>query len=136
MDFPKATIEVTCALIRHDEKFLVTQRGPKMKMPFLWEFPGGKIEPGETPENGIIREIKEELAIEIALIHRLPDCKYEYEEFAIVLIPFVANYLSGEMQLTEHQSFKWLKADELNLPDLAPADVAVVKELVHFLENS
>jgi 8-oxo-dGTP diphosphatase len=136
MNFEKKTIEVACAIIRHEGKFLVTQRGQKMTMPLLWEFPGGKIESGETPENCIHREIKEELSIAVTLFKRLPNCVHEYDRFTIVLIPFLADFFCGTIQLAEHQSFKWLKTDEFALLDWAPADIKVVQELVQFLENS
>ena len=123
-------IEVTCAIILLDEKILVTQRSEKMSLPLKWEFPGGKIEQNETARNCIIREIKEELNIEIELIQRLNDNTYNYKDYTITLIPFIANFKSGDILLNEHKDFKWLEREELLPLDWAPADIAVVENFL------
>lgn len=126
-------IRVTCAIIFHENKILVTQRGPGMKQPFKWEFPGGKIEDGETDEACILRELKEELNISATLTGKLKDCFYDYGDFQITLIPFTAEFKSGKLTLSEHMNFAWLSPDELTSLDWAPADVEVVGELLNSL---
>ena len=123
-------IEVTCAIILKENKILVTQRSDKMKLPLKWEFPGGKIEKNETDENCLLREIREELNLEIEIIEKLESKSFDYETFSINLIPFVAKYLSGEIVLAEHNDFKWLVKEELNFLDWAAADIPVLDEFL------
>lgn len=123
-------IQVTCAIIKFNDKFLVVQRSENMKLPLKWEFPGGKIEEGETAEECIIREIKEELGIKIELIHRLNTSDFNYPDFSIELIPFLANYISGEINLTEHKQFLLLERNKLRNLDWAEADIPILNELL------
>lgn len=121
-------IKVTCAIILFDEKILVVQRSENMKLPLKWEFPGGKIEKEESEADCIIREIKEELNIEIELISRLTPSNFDYANFSIQLIPFTAKYLAGNIKLTEHKQYQFLKKNELKDLDWAEADIPILKE--------
>lgn len=123
-------MEVACAIILSGDKILVTQRSEKMKLPLKREFLGGKIEENETAENCLVREIKEELKIEIEILERLESNYFAYENFSIKLIPFVTKYMKGEIQLMEHKDFKWLPKEELKLLDWASADFPVVEEVL------
>jgi 8-oxo-dGTP diphosphatase len=126
-------IKVTCAIIVNaDGLVFAAQRSPTMSLPLKWEFPGGKIEPGETAEACLIREIKEELHVDIEIVASLPTNTHQYPNVAILLIPFVCRITTGEIILKEHLDFKWLSKDELLALDWAEADVAVVK---YYLEN-
>jgi 8-oxo-dGTP diphosphatase len=125
----KSTISVVCAIIIYQEKILAVQRGPNMALPLKWEFPGGKIELNETEEACIKREIREELNIEILLLEKLSNSYYDYPNFSINLIPFVAQYISGELMLKEHKSYQLLTLGELDSLDWAEADLPIVKEL-------
>lgn len=123
-------IDVTCALIFLGNKILVTQRSEKMKLPLKWEFPGGKLEENENEADCIKREILEEINIEIEVVKKLSNSVYDYESFKINLIPFIANYVSGEIILSEHKDYKLLdKAELLNL-DWAEADLPIVEEFL------
>jgi 8-oxo-dGTP diphosphatase len=122
-------LQVTCAVILIDNKILAVQRGEQMKLPLKWEFPGGKIEPNESEEECIKREVKEELNIEIVLLKKLSNSFHDYPNFSIELIPFVAQYLSGKLVLKEHQSYQLLKLAELGNLDWAEADIPIVKQL-------
>lgn len=122
-------VSVACAIIIYNEKIIAVQRGPKMSLPLKWEFPGGKIEKNETEEACIKREIKEELNIEIVLLKKLSTSFYDYPNISIELIPFVAQYLSGDIVLKEHQSYQLLNLAELSNLDWAEADLPIVKEL-------
>ncbi|MCX6245254.1 MAG: (deoxy)nucleoside triphosphate pyrophosphohydrolase [Bacteroidetes bacterium] len=124
-------IDVTCAIIIKQGKILATQRSEKMKLPLKWEFPGGKIEHNETAIDCIIRELKEELNIEIEVLKKLSPHPYDYGEFIINLIPFVSIYLSGTIVLNEHKEYKWLSRDELKSVDWAPADIPVLAEFLN-----
>lgn len=128
----KKLINVTCAIIISDDKILVTQRSEKMKLPLKWEFPGGKLEENETEEQCIVREILEEINIEIEIVKRLSDSVFDYGTFKINLIPFIANYKKGEIKLLEHKSYKLLSKIELVNLDWAEADLPIVEELLKF----
>lgn len=116
-------IDVTCAIIEHNHHVLITQRGPEMNLAGKWEFPGGKVEPGESLENCIIREIKEELHIDIRVKESLSPNEYEGK---IRLIPFICEWIGGEISLTEHTAYQWIKWDLLVYKDWADADIPIV----------
>ncbi len=124
------SLKVTCAIITDHQKILVTQRGPGMKLAGKWEFPGGKVEEGESEEQCLVREISEELNISIRITQKLTSYNHDYGDFRIELIPFVAEYVSGELTLREHAKFLWLLPEELKNLDWAEADVRVVEELI------
>lgn len=123
-------IQVTCAIILFNEKILVVQRSDKMKLPLKWEFPGGKIEKGEDKEDCIKREIKEELNIKIDLISQLTSSYYSYPKFSIELIPFIANYVGGEIKLAEHKNYLLLEKEKLKGLDWAEADIPILNEFL------
>lgn len=124
-------IGVTCAIIIDKEnKILATQRSASMKLPLKWEFPGGKIEAGETPEECLTREIKEELNIDINITGSLQWFEHHYETFSIRLFPFLCEVKAGEIKLTEHSAYVWLRTGDLVGLDWAEADLPLVKELL------
>ncbi|MHB8207725.1 (deoxy)nucleoside triphosphate pyrophosphohydrolase [Mucilaginibacter sp.] len=120
-------INVCCALIHNKlNEVLVTQRSSSMSLPLKWEFPGGKIEPNESPKQCIIREIKEELDIKITVKELLPASQFKYPSIVINLIPFICEHKDGVIILKEHADFKWLNRNELLDLEWADADVAIV----------
>lgn len=123
-------IKVICAIITIDGKILAVQRSRQMSMPMKWEFPGGKIEPAETEIECIKREIHEELNIEIKVMDKLQPSVYTYPDFTIELIPYTANYVSGELKLKEHNGYLLLNRDELDTLDWAEADWPIVQEVM------
>ncbi len=126
--------EVTCAIIEHNNKVLVTQRSEKMALPLNWEFPGGKIEKGETAEDCLIREILEELNINIKITKQLNSNTHQYSEDKVIkLIPFICELTGGEIKLTEHANFLWLSKSELIKLDWAEADIPILNEYLNII---
>lgn len=123
-------ITVACAIIISNQKILAVQRGKLMDMANYWEFPGGKLLPNEMPSNCIIREVEEELHIHIKPIEQLSTVYYKYPQKSIKLIPFICQQISGTLQLTEHQNYKWCSPQELQTLHWSAADIPVVKELL------
>jgi 8-oxo-dGTP diphosphatase len=120
---------VACAIILNSQnKVIVCQRSTSMHLPLKWEFPGGKVELNEKPEECLIREIKEELDIEISVIRQLSINDHHYLDKSIRLIPFICRYLSGEIKLKEHANFKYLDKENLLDLDWAEADIPILNE--------
>lgn len=121
------TIKVVAAIIRCDGKIFATQRGYG-DFKDGWEFPGGKVESGEKPEDAIVREIKEELGADIKVTGFLTTIEHDYPQFHLSMDCFWAELENGtKMTLLEHEAAKWLAVDELDSVDWLPADVKVVE---------
>jgi 8-oxo-dGTP diphosphatase len=130
-------IKVTCAVIRNDEEqVLVVQRGENTDHPLKWEFPGGKIESGESEEECILREIQEELSMEIVICSRLDNVTYDYGKKKIILIPFVCDTLDELPVLNEHAAFRWVGCHELVDIDFSEADIPVAENYAGKLGSS
>jgi 8-oxo-dGTP diphosphatase len=129
-------INVTCAVIRNEEdEILVVQRGEATDHPFKWEFPGGKLAPEETEEECIIREVKEELSMEIVLCGRLSEVEHDYGHKQIKLIPFICDTLDELPFLSEHVAYKWLNDKDLLSVDFSEADVFVAANYLERIGN-
>ena len=122
----RSHIEVTCAIIEQDGLVLAAQRSRSMRMPLKWEFPGGKIEPGEEPEACLHRELYEEMGLRVAVRRVMPTSTHRYSTFTVTLHPFVCSIVSGEMSLNEHRAAAWLKPEELPALNWLEADLAIV----------
>lgn len=124
-------IKVTCAIIRNDDdQVLVVQRGAGTDHPFKWEFPGGKLRDSETEEECIIREIREELSLDIILVDALTPVEHDYGHKKVRLIPFICDTLMDLPVLHEHNDYKWLTGTELGNVDFSEADIPVAKEYI------
>lgn len=121
-------IEVVAAIIKHDNKILATQRGYG-DFKGGWEFPGGKMEVGETPQEALIREIKEELDTEIEVNEFVDTVEYDYPNFHLTMHCFIATVVSGDLVLKEHKAAKWLTKETLNSVVWLPADLGLIKKL-------
>ncbi|WP_150451584.1 (deoxy)nucleoside triphosphate pyrophosphohydrolase [Arenibacter lacus] len=126
-------VEVVCAVILKDDKILIAQRSEEMKLPLKWEFPGGKLNNGEDEERAIVREIKEELNIEILPLKRISSNIHDYGTFKIKLTAYLCDYISGEIKLLEHKDFKFVGFENLKNYDLAEADIPFIEKLKTFV---
>lgn len=121
-------VEVVAAVIRDKDKIFATQRGYG-EFKDGWEFPGGKMEPGETPQQALVREIKEELDTEIEVQELIDTVEYDYPTFHLTMHCFWARIKEGNLILKEHEAAKWLTKDTLNTVDWLPADEGLIKQL-------
>ena len=128
------TVRVVAAIIIENGKVFATQRGYG-EFKDGWEFPGGKIEPGETPEEAIVREIKEELDTEVEVIELLDTVEYDYPNFHLSMGCFICKIKSGDLVLKEHEAAKWLTKDTLGSLEWLPADMGLVGEIEKYLTN-
>ncbi len=122
------TVKVVAAVIVHQNKIFATQRGYG-EFKDGWEFPGGKIEPGETPEQALKREIREELDTEIDVKKPIGHVEYDYPTFHLSMDCFLAEVISGDLILKEHEAARWLTRDELESVDWLPADQEIVESI-------
>jgi 8-oxo-dGTP diphosphatase len=115
-------IPVACAIIKKNGMILVAQRSASMNMPLKWEFPGGKINSGETPAQCLKRELMEELCIEVDVGQPLPSVTYQYPVFSVTLFPFICAIIGGRLTLNEHKAVAWVSPDDLHTLDWTEAD--------------
>ena len=120
-------IHVTCAIIERDGLVLAAQRSVIMSLPLKWEFPGGKIEPGESPEECLKRELMEEMGIRVKAGQALLLHTHSYPAFTVTLYPFVCSVESGNIVLHEHAAITWLAPGDLHGLDWAEADLPVIQ---------
>ncbi len=124
----KKNIRVVAAVIREDGRVFATQRGYGNYKDW-WEFPGGKIEPGETPEAAVVREIQEELGTKVAVDRFLTTVEYDYPEFHLSMDCFFCHIEEGELTLLEHEAAKWLPLGNLRQVNWLPADILVIEAI-------
>ena len=121
-------IEVVAAIIQRDGAYFTTQRGYG-EFEGMWEFPGGKIEPGESRDVALKREIQEELGVDIAIENLLCTTEYDYPSFHLTMHCYLCSIASGEIELREHKSARWLRPEELGSVEGLPADKDVISRL-------
>lgn len=129
------TIRVTAAIIVHENKVFATQRGYG-EFKDGWEFPGGKIEAGETPQQALIREIQEELDTEIEVGELVDTVEYDYPTFHLSMDCFLCRIKSGDLVLKEHEAARWLTEETINSVDWLPADRNLIKKLFSLLYSA
>ena len=126
----RKTVKVVAAIIRKGDRIFATQRGYGEHKDG-WEFPGGKVEPGESAPNALVREIREELAADIVVGDLLTTVEYDYPTFHLSMACYYANLKpNSDLILKEHEAVRWLSLDELDTVDWLPADVEVVKRII------
>lgn len=122
-------VRVVGAVIVENGKILCAQRGPDKVLPALWEFPGGKIESDETPEQALIREIREEMLCQIEIGDQVERTVHEYDFATIDLTTFYCKVIEGKATLTEHVRIEWLSPGELGTLEWTPADIPTIQKL-------
>ncbi len=122
------TVRVAAAVIRRGDAVFATQRGYGPWKDW-WEFPGGKIEAGESPREALVREIREELDTEVSPGEEIARVEYDYPDFHLSMVCFDCRVLSGSLMLKEHESARWLSREELDSVRWLPADLSVVEKL-------
>lgn len=126
----KKQIHVVGAVVVRDGTILSARRSETMSLPGFWEFPGGKIEAGETPRQALAREMQEELLCEVEIGDHVETTAHEYDFGIVTLTTFYATLVAGEPQLTEHSELRWIRAHDLLSVDWAPADVPAVERIM------
>lgn len=132
MDKPRTEpiIPVLAAVIRDQEgRILLARRKPALSQGGKWEFPGGKLKPGESPEECLIREIREELGIAIQVEHIFAASHFSYPGKNILLIAYLARYIDGQLRLADHQEIRWVRIADMGDFDLSAADVPLARRL-------
>jgi 8-oxo-dGTP diphosphatase len=132
----KKTVHVSCAIIIEKGKILIAKRPKGKEMAGKWEFPGGKIESYESAEQCLIREISEELNINISISDALKSVQHEYENFKITLFPFIAVIESGLITAIEHESIVFCKPEELSTYDLSAGDLLIIPQIDSLFQKS
>ena len=127
-------VEVVADLIWDNYRFLICQRPANKARPLLWEYVGGKVEPGETKEDALVRECKEELDITVSVGSVFFDVIHEYPDITIHLILFNATIADGEIKLLEHNDYRWITPKEIPKYEFCPADKSINSELLNFKE--
>ena len=127
-------VKVVAAIIINNGKVFATQRGYG-EFKDGWEFPGGKIEIGETPEQALVREIQEELDTQINVKEKIDTVEYDYPNFHLSMDCFICNIIKGNLILKEHEAAKWLSKDELYSVDWLPADKGLIEKIKEHIKT-
>jgi 8-oxo-dGTP diphosphatase len=127
----KKEINVVGAIVVQGTKVLAAQRSPTMSLPGMWEFPGGKVEAGESPREALVRELQEELLCTAEIGDEVACTRHEYDFGFVTLTTFYSRLFDGEPRLTEHSEIRWIEATDLNSVEWAPADIPAVEQVMH-----
>jgi 8-oxo-dGTP diphosphatase len=128
---PRRTIRVVAALLqREDGKVLITQRRPQAFMPLKWEFPGGKVEPGESDQQALARELKEELDIQVEVGQHFMGLKHSYPDFEVDFQVYSCSIISGDLRKIAVNDYRWVAVSQLETFEFPPADQPTVEQLL------
>ena len=125
-------VEVVAALIWQGERFLICQRPANKARALLWEFVGGKVEPGESREEALIRECREELAVDVSVGDLFMEVTHQYPDITVHLSLFHSVISAGEPKLLEHNDLRWITVDEIDRFQFCPADVEILEKLKQY----
>lgn len=124
-------IDVVAGVIHRDGKVLIARRNDDKHMGGLWEFPGGKIEEGETPQQCIVRELFEEFCINVEAGEFIAESIFDYGEKTVRLLSYGVNYVSGDFVLNDHSEIRWIEKTEFENFEFAPADLPIIEKILH-----
>ena len=127
----KRHLHVACAIIEQNGTVLTAQRSAAMSLPLKWEFPGGKIEAGETAEECLIRELREELGVSVFIGSALTPATHSYPDFTVTLYPYTCRLTGGTVTMYEHHALKWVEPQQMPELDWAAADLPVIREYMN-----
>lgn len=123
-------IKVVAAILRDSDKILIARKAKGKPLEGLWEFPGGKIEFGETPEESLVRELMEEMDIKVKVNEYIGESIYDYGNGKVIsLLGYSAEIVEGDIKLTDHDRYEWVTLEEVNKYDIAPADIPLIEKL-------
>ncbi|RXJ73592.1 thiamine-phosphate phosphorylase [Veronia nyctiphanis] len=128
-------IRVVAGVVVKSGKVLLTQRRDKNGQQGLWEFPGGKVEPGETDQQALERELDEELAIKVEVSEQIVETLHHYEDKSILLCSYLCRWIDGDIELRYHQNLAWVNENEVKAYQLSDADIPVTALLKHYLSK-
>lgn len=132
----KRHLHVACAIIENNGTVLAAQRSASMSLPLKWEFPGGKIEANESPGECLIREVSEELGVNVSISMALTPVTHNYSDFTVTLYPFTCKLTGGNMTPHEHQAIRWVEPPNMPELDWAAADLPIVSEYLAMLDTA
>jgi len=132
----KRHLHVACAIIELEGLVLAAQRSATMTLPLKWEFPGGKIEAGETAEECLIRELREELGVSVFIGSALSPATHCYSDFTVTLYPFTCRLTGGTVTMYEHHALKWVEPQQMSGLDWAAADLPVIREYMNITSEN
>jgi len=124
------SIRVVAAVVERNGKYLITQRRPEAVLPLLWEFPGGRVEEGESDEKALRREMQERLAVEIEVEDQLATSVHDYESYSVTLVVYRASLLSDKLQPKRVNAFHWVASEDFGRYQFPPADRATMDKLL------
>jgi 8-oxo-dGTP diphosphatase len=130
--FMSTSIRVVAAVVEKDGKYLITQRRPEAVLPLLWEFPGGRVEEGESDEEALHREVQERIDVEIRVGQHLASSVHDYEGYSVTLVVYKAVLLSEEIHPKRVNAFHWVGSEEFERYSFPPADQATMDKLLGF----
>ncbi|MGG7176388.1 (deoxy)nucleoside triphosphate pyrophosphohydrolase [Clostridium paraputrificum] len=123
-------IEVVAAILKNEDKILIARKRQGKSLAGYWEFPGGKVEKGEKPEESLRRELMEEMNIKIEVLEYVGESIYEYENDVVIRLKgFLAEIIEGEIELSDHDSYLWVTVEEAKKYKIAPADIPLLNKL-------
>jgi 8-oxo-dGTP diphosphatase len=128
-------IDVSCAVIIENNKLLSVQRGAGRHLAGKWEFPGGKVHDNERPEDSVVREVREELDLEVEVLSALTPVTHAYPGKTVRLMPFLCRVTGGRLHLREHQAYRWLSRNEVHSLDWCEADAPILEEVAGILPH-
>lgn len=128
-------IKVVAGILKENHKIMIARKGEGKPLAGMWEFPGGKIEPGESPEQSLVRELKEEMKIKVKVLDYVDESIYDYGDKVVSLQGYIAEILEGEIVLSDHDKYEWVEPQDAYEYGLAPADIPLLDKYIEISKN-